>query len=136
MNDMQNAVRFQAAGPVAGRLPAFTLLESMVATVLITVSFLTGMLVFGQVMTGDSTMLRTQANNLLLEALEKTRSNPGASPAIWRAGDLVLRRTIKIFPETAPLTRITLTASAGDREIARIDALLWSPVKDAGMTDH
>lgn len=55
------------------QLPAFTILESMMALVVIMISFTAGMTIYLTVLEGDAFPLRTKANNSLQQVFQQTQ---------------------------------------------------------------
>jgi type II secretory pathway pseudopilin PulG len=94
---------------------AATLLETVIAMIVIIVVFGIAMTIFNNVTGSSLSARKVQASGLLQDMLAKAEAAGEYRDTTFSVGDLDLYQTCKAFPEQGGLTEITLSATDSSR---------------------
>lgn len=109
-------------------LKAFTIVESIVAMVIILISFGTGMMIYLNVMTSEKLVSKTQAYLKLEQELKKVKTQKIFIDETKELNELFIVKKIKDSPLSESVIEIHLTAFNYKKEkLAEISAIINIP---------
>ena len=95
---------------IPSKVAASTILEVLIAMVMIMVVFTIAMMIYANVMKASLSVKKIQAAAILNEAMQAVEKNKNPSSDSFTAGDLKIDQTVKPYSNEKNLLEIDLTA--------------------------
>lgn len=107
------------------RLDASSILETVVAMVIIVVVFSTAMIILGNVMKRSVSITQIRAESILREKLQQEEHALVHEPADYRVDELDIKQEINTLPDQPDLVSIVLSAYDGHgKKIAELHKMI------------
>jgi Tfp pilus assembly protein PilV len=110
---------------IAGKVTASSILETVVAMVIIVVVFSTAMVILGNVMKNSISVMQIRAKSLLRTQMQQEENRPYHENSDRQADDLYIQQKITGIPEQRGVVMVELTASDGHgKKIAELRKII------------
>lgn len=108
------------------KLQAFTIIESMMALVIIMISFTAGMTIYLTILEGDAFPLKTKANNALDIAYQKTKQEQRFLDERFNQDGLLIQKEVRPYNayqgllKQANIYQVSLKAYGADEKLVAV----------------
>lgn len=104
-------------GRLTKKIKAATLIESLIAMIIIVVCLGAGTMIYSNVLSSDKQRLKLKAILMLNKEAEKIKKEKNFLDGELQEGDYLIKKTIKKMPETENLYSLILVASNKEGKI-------------------
>lgn len=115
------------AALTARRLPASSLIEVTVASVILVIVFSLALASLARLAKSGPGQLQLRSQLLVGRVAAETIRQRTWQPRSWRESGVELTREVHRYPEAPNLVNLRITAVVGGREMARLQQLIYAP---------
>jgi len=110
---------------VKSKLPASSIIEVLIAMVVIMVVFGTAMMIFANIMQSSMSVKKLRAQAILNQTLQADESSANPASTTFSADELHIEQTVKSYNNEANLTEIDLSAyDANGKELITLHKVI------------
>ncbi len=112
---------------IVRRLPASSLVEVTIASVILVVVFSLALASLARLALSGPSQLQLRSQQVVGRVAAETIRRRTWQSSGWREGGIDLTRDVRTDPEASYLINLRITATVGGREMARLQQLVYAP---------